>query len=60
MKSIKEYLYYFIKVNSEKSHRDYYRNYYTKYLDMYMSCEEKKSANTIKNEMRILKKYWNV
>ena len=42
MKSIKEYLYYFIKVNSEKSHRDYYRNYYTKYLDIYMSCEEKK------------------
>ena len=59
MKTIKEYLYYFIKVNSEKSHRDYYRNYYAKYLDMYTSCEEKKSANIIKNEIRILKKYWN-
>lgn len=60
MKTIKEYLYYFVKVNSERSHRLYYRDYYKNYLNEFEQCKNKKSKKIIKMEMKILQKYWNV
>lgn len=57
---IKKHLYYFIKKNSEKSHRKYYSGYYAKEIKEFENCNCKKDKSLIKAEMKALKKFWKV
>lgn len=59
MRSFKEYLYYFIKVGSDKSHRAYYKEYYKYCFDEFEASDNKKDSKTIQRELKILQKYWN-
>lgn len=59
MRSFKEYLYYFIKVSSDRSHRQYYRDYFKYCFDEFEASDHKKDKKTIKHELKVLQKYWN-
>jgi hypothetical protein len=56
--NIKGKLYWFWKKLSERSQRGHYKEHYKAEIEYFESYKDKKSASTMKREMKILQKYW--